>query len=151
MLTKETEAKRLACMWICTKKRSWLGKAEYKKSKTWHVYSSENHHAMDFICHWHFAKYAKDLPAYRDLTCVDGSTLAQQYDAWNDYLVVYFRECARKGLCIEMRHDGYNSTLINGHGMAKSTQLYVAKRFVSFFVIFVAIVAKSGWVNCSCL
>jgi len=114
LITKETEAKVLEPMWIYTKKCSWLGKTEYKKTKTWNVYSSENHHAMDFTCHWHFSKYAKDRPEYRDLKCDDGSTLQQQYTSWNDYIVEYCRERAKRGLCVEMRSDGYNATLIKG-------------------------------------
>jgi hypothetical protein len=114
-ITPETEsAVLLKYMWIYTKKCSWLGKAEYRKSKTWHVYSSENHHAMDFTCHWHFSKYAKDLPEYKDLKCDDGATLSEHYKAWNAYIIEYCRERARKGLCVEMRSDGYNSTLIKG-------------------------------------
>lgn len=114
LITKDTEAKVLEYMWIYTKKCSWLGKAEYKKTKTWHVYSSENHHAMDFTCHWHFAKYAKDHPQYKDLKCDDGATLAEHYEAWNEYIVEYCLERAKRGLCVEMRSDGYNSTLIKG-------------------------------------
>ncbi|MDT8391754.1 MAG: hypothetical protein RRC34_14735 [Lentisphaeria bacterium] len=113
-ITKETETKVLEPLWIYTKKCSWLGKAEYKDSKTWNVYSSENHHAMDFTCHWHFAKYAKDRPEYKDLRCDDGSSLDQQYEAWNEYIIEYCRERAKRGLCVEMRSDGYNSTLIKG-------------------------------------
>ena len=113
-ITKKTEAKALEYMWVYTRKCSWLGKAEYSKSKTWNVYSSENHHAMDFTCHWHFAKYAKDLPEYGQKTCDDGATLAKHYEAWNAYIIEYCRERARKGLCVEMRSDGYNATLIKG-------------------------------------
>ena len=113
-LTQATETKLLEYMWIYTQRSSWLGKAEYKESKTWHVYSSENHHVMDFTCHWHFAKYAKDLPEYRDRTCNDGATLAEHFQAWNEYFVEYCRERARKGICVEMRSDEYNSTLIKG-------------------------------------
>lgn len=113
-LTPETEASVLEYMWVYTQKASWLSKAEYKESMTWHVYSSENHHVMDFTCHWHFSKYAKDLPDYRDRRCSDGATLAEHFTAWNDYFVEYCRERARKGICIEMRSDEYNSTLIKG-------------------------------------
>lgn len=113
-LSDETESKVLEYMWIYTKKCSWLGKAEYKNSKTWYVYSSENHHSMDFTCHWHFSKYAKDLPDYRDKTCDDGATLSEHFKAWSDYFVEYCRERARRGICIEMRSDSYNSTLIKG-------------------------------------
>ena len=114
LITKNTEAKVLEYMWIYTKKCSWLGKAEYKKTRTWNVYSSENHHAMDFTCHWHFSKYAKDRPEYKDLTCDDGATLSEHFKAWNDYIIEYCRERARRGLCVEMRSDGYNSTLLKG-------------------------------------
>lgn len=113
-LTKATETKVLDYMWIYTQRCSWLEKAEYKKSQTWNVYSSENHHVMDFTCHWHFSKYAKDLPEYRDRTCNDGAGLGEHFQAWNTYFVEYCRERARKGLCIEMRSDEYNATLIKG-------------------------------------
>ncbi len=113
-ITKETEAILLEYMWAYTRKCSWLGKAEFEKSKTWHVYCSENHHSMDFTCHWHFSKYAKDLREYRDKKCDDGATLSEHYQAWNKYFVAYCRERARRGICVEMRSDGYNSTLIKG-------------------------------------
>jgi hypothetical protein len=113
-ITRETETVVLKYMWIYTKKCSWLGKAEYKESRTWHVYSSENHHAMDFTCHWHFSKYAKDHPDYRHLKCDEGATLTEHFKAWNAYFVEYCRERARRGICVEMRSDGYNSTLIKG-------------------------------------
>jgi hypothetical protein len=113
-ITRATESAVLKYMWIYTKKCAWLGKAEYKKSKTWHIYSSENHHAMDFTCHWHFAKYAKDTPEYRGKKCDDGATLSEHFKAWNEYFVEYCRQRAGRGICVEMRSDGYNSTLIKG-------------------------------------
>jgi len=111
---RETEAKVLEPMWLYTSKCSWREKADHKASGTWHLYSSENHHAMDFTCHWHFSKYAKELPQYRNRRCAAGATLSELYEAWNDYIVVYCRERAKKGLCVEMRSDGYNATLIKG-------------------------------------
>lgn len=113
-ISEETETTVLEPMWIYTSKCSWREKAEHKESATWHLYCSENHHAMDFTCHWHFSKYAKDLPQYKDRRCEDGATLSELYEAWNDYIVVYCRERAKKGLCVEMRSDGYNATLIKG-------------------------------------
>ncbi|MEQ8849180.1 hypothetical protein [Botrimarina sp.] len=113
-ISEATESWLLKYMWVYTKKCSWLGKAEYEASRTWDIYGSENHHAMDFTCHWHFAKYARDLPAYRDKRCDDGATLSEHFEAWNTYFVAYCLERARRGLCVEMRSDGYNSTLIKG-------------------------------------
>lgn len=112
LLTPETEAIALKPIWLYAKERSWLGKAEVKESKTWHIYESENHHAMDFATSWHFAKLAKDRPAYSDLEYDEGGTAAEHYQAWNDYIVAYCLERARKSLCIEMRSDGYNTTML---------------------------------------
>jgi hypothetical protein len=113
-LTKETEDLVLKPIWEYVKKVSSLSKAEHSKSKTWHIYLSENHHAMIFTVCWQFAKIAKDRDEYKDLKFDDGATAAEHYRAWNDYFVVYCRERARKSLCIEMMSDGYNSTLIKG-------------------------------------
>jgi len=113
-ITEETEVLLLKPIWEYVKKVSWLGKAEYEQSQTWHIYLSENHHAMSFTVCWHFSKIAKDRPEYRDLRYDDGATAAEHYLAWNEYFVTYCRERARKSPCIEMMCDGYNSTMIKG-------------------------------------
>ena len=113
-ITKKTEALALKPIWEYVRKVSRLDKAEYEKSKTWHIYLSENHHAMSFTVCWQFAKIAKDRPEYKNLKYDDGATAAEHYRAWNAYFVVYCRERARKSLCIEMMCDDYNSTLIKG-------------------------------------
>jgi lysophospholipase L1-like esterase len=113
-ITEETEALVLKPIWIYARKISTLAKAEFEKSQTWHVYGSENHHAMIFTLCWHFAKLAKDQPEYRGLKYDDGATAAEHYHAWSDYFVVYCRERARKGMFVEMMNDGYNSVLIKG-------------------------------------
>ncbi len=113
-ITKETEALVLKPIWEYVKQVSWLGKAEYEKSQTWHIYLSENHHAMSFTVCWQFSRIAKDRPEYRDLKYDDGATAAEHYRAWNEYFVVYCRERARKSPCIEMMSDNYNATLIKG-------------------------------------
>ena len=113
-ITKETETLALKPIWEYVKQVSWLGKAEYETSQTWHIYLSENHHAMSFTVCWHFSKIAKDRPEYRGLKYDDGATAAEHYRAWNEYFVVYCRERARKSPCIEMMSDDYNATLIKG-------------------------------------
>ena len=113
-ITKETEALVLKPIWEYVKKVSWLGKAEHEKSQTWHIYLSENHHAMSFTVCWQFSKIAKDRPEYRDLKYDDGATAAEHYRAWNEYFVIYCLERARKSPCIEMMSDRYNATLIKG-------------------------------------
>ena len=113
-ITKETEALALKPVWLYAKMCSWLSKAEVKDSQTWHIYGSENHHAMDFTVNWHFSKLARNLPEYRNLKFDDGATAEDHYRAWNEYFIAYCRERARKSLCIEMMSDGYNATLIRG-------------------------------------
>lgn len=113
-ISRETETKMLEPMWIYTAKCSWRQKTDHKTSGTWDIYSSENHHAMDFTLNWHFSKYAKDLPQYKDRKTEDGATLSELCDAWNDYIVAYCRERAKKGLCLEIRSDAYNTTTIKG-------------------------------------
>ena len=113
-ITKKTETLILKPIWEYVRKFASLDRAEYKKSKTWHIYQSENHHTMFFTVCWQFSKIAKDRPEYKALQYDDGATAAEHYRAWNDYFVVYCRERARKSPCIEMMSDGYNSTLIKG-------------------------------------
>jgi len=113
-LTPETEALCLKPIWEYVKAGSSLQKAEHVKSKSWNLYSSENHHIMDFTVHWHFAKYAKDRPEYKDLKVKAGGTLAEHYRAWNDYFVAYAQERARKSIGVEMMSDHYNSVWLKG-------------------------------------
>jgi len=86
---------------------------EYKESKTWHIYESENHHAMSFMTCWHFARIARNHPDYKGVKYC-GFTPAEHYDAWNKYFITYCRERAKKGMFIEMNSGKYNSSLIKG-------------------------------------
>jgi hypothetical protein len=114
LITPETEMLALKPIWEYARKSSKLDRAEHKKSRTWHIQSTENHHAMDFTVCWHFAKIAKDHPDYKELKFDDGATAALHYQAWNDYFVVYCEERARKGPCIEIMCPGYNSVWLKG-------------------------------------
>ncbi|MBI1337934.1 MAG: hypothetical protein GC164_13375 [Phycisphaera sp.] len=113
LLTEETERIVLKPIFQYAKSFSTPAREEYKDSQTWHVYESENHHAMDFTVSWHFARIARNHPEYRDVK-YNGATPAEHYKAWNEYFVVYCLERARKGMFIEMMSAGYNSTLIKG-------------------------------------
>lgn len=113
-LSAETETLCLKPLWEYVKANSSLKEAEHEKSRTWAIHGSENHHIMDFTVHWHFAKYAKDLPEYKDLEVKAGGTLTEHYKAWNDYFVVYAQERARKSIGVEMMSDHYNSVWLKG-------------------------------------
>ena len=113
-LTAETEAVCLKPIWIYVKTSAKHNKPDHATTKTWQFHSTENHHAMDFSVQWHFAKLAKDRPEYRELKLDDGSSLGDYYRAWNEYIVVYCRERAKKGVCIEIMCPGYNSVWLKG-------------------------------------
>lgn len=114
-ITPETESLAFKPIWEYVRKVSWLDKAEFKTSQTWHLYQSENHHAMMMTVCWHFSKLAKDQPEYALRKYNDGATAAEHYAAWNAYFIEYCRERARKGICVEMMCGDYNSTLIKGY------------------------------------
>lgn len=113
-ITEATEAVALRPIWLYAKMCSWFSKAEVEQSQTWNIYGSENHHSMDFTVCWHFSKLARDRAEYQTLRYDDGATAEEHYRAWNNYFVAYCRERARKGICVEMRSDGYNATMIRG-------------------------------------
>jgi hypothetical protein len=113
-LTAETEATCLKPIWIYVKTSAKYNKPNHATTKTWEFHSTENHHAMDFTTHWHFSKIARNKPEYRELKLDDGSTLEQHYRAWNEYIVVYCRERAKKGVCIEIMCPGYNTVWLKG-------------------------------------
>jgi hypothetical protein len=113
-LTPETEAICLKPIWMYVKASARHNVPDHVETKTWQFFSTENHHAMDFTVHWHFTKLAKDRPEYRDTKFDDGSTLADRHRAWNDYIVVYCQERAKKGTNIEIMCPGYNSVWLKG-------------------------------------
>lgn len=113
-ITPDVEALCLKPIWIYVQNSAQHNKPNQIESKTWHFHSTENHHAMDFTVQWHFAKLAKDRPEYRDLILDNGATLTEYYRAWNDYIVVYCLERAKKGANIEIMCPGYNSVWLKG-------------------------------------
>ncbi len=129
-LTLETEEKILDTLWIYASAYSCVSACpppgdEPKvpastsgvvadAAQTWHIRESENHHVQIFSTNWHFAKLAKDRPAYASRKYADGYTAQEHYQAWTDYVVAYCRERARKGLFVEMANDGYNGCLLKG-------------------------------------
>ncbi|MDX1565997.1 MAG: hypothetical protein R3236_11350, partial [Phycisphaeraceae bacterium] len=113
-MTPATETLVLKPIWAYVRRFSTLQMADHRQSKTWHLYQSENHHAMIFTLCWHFSKIAKDRPEYKNKKYGDGATAADHHRAWSKYIVAYCRERARKGMFVEMMSGGYNRTLIKG-------------------------------------
>ncbi|MEX0332419.1 MAG: hypothetical protein AB3N64_13440 [Puniceicoccaceae bacterium] len=114
-ITRETEDILLKPIWIYANRCYWPEKSDIENSKTWHLFSSENHHVMDFTVIWHFCKLAKDRPEYRDRQFMhSGGTPVEIYEAFNRYFIEYCRERSRKGQNVEMMSDGYNTARNRG-------------------------------------
>ncbi|MGV8095331.1 MAG: hypothetical protein AB2L24_26050 [Mangrovibacterium sp.] len=120
LLKPETETKIMEVTWLYCKRvideerYHAYALADHVLSDTWYIYESENHHVQIFTTLWHFAKLAKDRPDYRDRLYNDGRTAAVHYHDWNEYVKLYFKERAKKGLLIEMMCIGYNTVLMKG-------------------------------------
>lgn len=113
-LTAETEAACLKPIWLYVKESAKYNKPDHATTKTWQFHSTENHHAMDFSLQWHFTKIARNRPDYQNAKLHDGTSLEAYYRAWNEYIVVYCRERAKKGVSIEIMCPGYNSVWLKG-------------------------------------
>jgi len=109
-----TEARVMEVLWQYARKQSEIAKADVERSRTWHVYESENHHVQNFTTAWHFAKLAKTSPEYRERKYEDGHTAAEHYTAWTKYIKAYCAERAKKGLWIETGSDNYNVIGLKG-------------------------------------
>ena len=109
--------------------------AEIEQSQTWHVHESENHHVQMFSTTWHFAKLAKDNPAYNSRKYEDGYTAREHYRAWTEYIKIYCLERAKKGLFIEMANDGYNGHLLKGmYNFYDFSEDQTVKKLVSYLL-----------------
>ncbi len=133
LITAEAEERIMESLWMYARRHSRLAgadlgpptgtrvggifdavDAELEKSRTWHVHESENHHCQGFSTCWHFAKLAKDNPAFASREYDDGHTVEEHYNAWTEYIKAYCLERAKKGLFIEMNNDRYNGHLLKG-------------------------------------
>lgn len=63
---------------------------------------------------WHFTKFLKDSPDYKNREFKDGFTAAEHHSAWTKYYKEYIRQRAKKGLFVEMADDSYNQYTIKG-------------------------------------
>lgn len=137
-LTKETADFVLQPVWTYANRCHWPEKTETEKSKTWHLFSSENHHVMDFTVIWHFCKLAKEHPAYRDRGFMHGGGTPEDiYEAYNRYFIEYCRERARKGQNVEMMSDGYNTArnrgIYNFYDFGKPEVKHMAGMFLDLY------------------
>lgn len=110
-LTPTAEQKILAAYW------AWAGTyakiADANPAKTWYFYGTENHDISHNGSAWFAAHLLKDKAPYNTYSYSDGSTVAQQHDAWTLFFKEFIRERARKGLVVECASPTYCSTIVN--------------------------------------
>lgn len=87
-------------LWKWAKSESQMKSA--KLDETWFIWGSENHEAMRDATAWGTAMILKGVSPYNTYKYDDGSTVAEQYEAWNSFLKEYLRERIKKGLLVEI-------------------------------------------------
>jgi hypothetical protein len=104
LLTPAAESNLVAQMWLYAKKYSHVSEA----ANTWLLYGSENHDAQAESFYFLAAQIFSHLPAYRNRTYDDGTTVAQQLKAWHDHWSNFFDERAKRGLFVEDAAPSYH-------------------------------------------
>ncbi len=103
-LSSEAEAAMCNVFWQCAKTQSKVANA---KISTWELHGSENRDAMELTGWWGAAKVLRKVSPYNTYLYDDGYTAEQHYQAWNNFLKVYFPERAKRGLMVEIA-SGYS-------------------------------------------
>lgn len=114
LIKKEVEERILLMMWQYSKMQSKIAKAELEISNTWFIDESENHHIQRFYAAWHFAKFLKNHPLYKNEKYDDGYNAEEHYKVWNKYIKHWIVERAKKGLFVEMANDSYGLETLKG-------------------------------------
>jgi len=95
----------------------WAYAAPYSKrseaADPWSIYDSENHDAQAESFNLLAAQAFKNRNDYKFRTYADGSTPAQQYQAWHAHWSNYFDEVAKRGLFIEVGSPIYHGYLVD--------------------------------------
>ncbi len=103
-MSAAAQSNLVAQMWAYANPYSVLSQA----ADPWLMYNSENHEAQGKSFNFLAAQVFMNTPGYQTKTYRDGSTVAQQYNAWHDYWSRYFDERAKKGLFIEVASPTYH-------------------------------------------
>ncbi|MEZ6152240.1 MAG: pectate lyase [Pirellulaceae bacterium] len=88
--------------------------AEADPEHTWRIWGSENHSAQRDATRWAAANMIASDPRGKDFVYDDGSTAAEQLQAWQIFLKRYFRERIKRGMLIEISPSGYGSRTLQG-------------------------------------
>ncbi len=113
-LTTAAEEAIYQVFWKWTKCKSKLAHTDFSQHNTWAYWGSENHDAQQKTTSYSAAEILRNIPAYQNLLHDDGSTLAQQYDAWTAYFKEYLSQRGKKGLLVELGSYTYTKYTLQG-------------------------------------
>ena len=108
-LTPAAQSNLVAQMWSYASTYSKLSEA----GNSWSIYDSENHDAQAEGFYFMAAQIFKNTPGYANKVYADGSTVAQQYKAWDAHWSSYFDERAKRGLFIEEGSPTYHGYVLD--------------------------------------
>lgn len=97
-------------MWDVAKANSKIADAQ---RSVLDMEGSENHHLSSKTCDLLAAQFLRNIPEYADRKYDDGSTPAQQYDAWLKYFLAWFDERAKRGQFVEAGSPSYQTHTLN--------------------------------------
>ncbi len=113
-LSPQAEQKLVDVMWFWLEGNSMVANAELEQSKSWYIWESENHDAMNKSSCWSAAMILSRLPQFADRKLNDGKTVTEHFIAWNDFFKYYLRERAVKGGLIEASSHTYSKYTLQG-------------------------------------
>ena len=113
-LSPQAEQRIVDVMWFWLDGNSLVANTETQQSKSWYIWESENHDAMNKSSCWSAAMILSGLPEYADRELKDGKTVTEHFVAWNDFFKYYLRERAVKGGIIEAGSHSYSKYTLQG-------------------------------------
>jgi hypothetical protein len=113
-LSPAAEQKIVDVMWFWLESNSRVSDTNTAQSKSWYIWESENHDAMNKTSSWSAAMILSSLADYHGRLLKDGKTTAEHFTAWNEYFKFYLRERAIKGGLIETGSHTYTKYALQG-------------------------------------
>lgn len=106
-LSKESEADVLHYIWEFVNPTSNIEEAKLVNLDEYYLYGSGNHHVIKRTAWLLGTQILKEHPDYKDRTLMDGHTVKEHYDAWNEYWKNDIVQRSKVGMEIEYASNGY--------------------------------------------
>lgn len=113
LLPSETMELIYQMMFEWCKKNSDSKMFDYRKSRTWHVWNSENHHSQLFTTAWHFSKILSGT-RFAGWVYDDGKCPEEHMLGWERFISIWACERIKKGMLIEKGNGHYGYETLKG-------------------------------------